>query len=240
MIRVAAVGDIHYGVGERGVLSSHLEELRKEADLLLIAGDLTRHGEPEEAQVLAGELTELEIPTIAVLGNHDYHQDRQGEVTAVLREAGVCVLEGTARTIQLDGIRVGVAGAKGFGGGFAGACVTEFGEPETKAFAHHSVVAAEQISAGLEEVAGSEVDMRIALLHYSPIEQTLVGEPLQLWPFLGNYLLAEAVDRLGADLVLHGHAHAGSRAGATPKGIPVWNVAQPVIRRPYELIQLGA
>jgi Icc-related predicted phosphoesterase len=240
LIRIAAVGDIHYGIGERGPLTPHLRDLRDSADLLLLAGDLTRHGDPAEAGVLAEDLATLPMPKVAVLGNHDYHQDREHEVMRVIRDAGVCVLEGDSAVLRLDGMHVGIAGAKGFGGGFAGACVTEFGERETKAFAHHSAVAAEDLAAALEEVRTVEVGVRIALLHYSPVEQTLVGEPPQLWPFLGNYLLAEAVDRVGADLVLHGHAHSGSPEGATPKGVPVLNVAHPVIKKPYELIQLGA
>ena len=240
MIRLAAIGDIHYGVGERGALSPHLGEIRDSADLLLLAGDLTRHGEPEEAEVLAEELAGLDMPKVAVLGNHDYHQDREAEVVRVMCDAGVRVLEGSAAVVAVDGLTVGVAGVKGFGGGFAGACVTEFGEPETKAFAHHSVVAAERLAAALEEVRTAGVGVRVALLHYAPVEETLVGEPPQLWPFLGNYLLAEAVDRVGADLVLHGHAHAGSPRGETPKGVRVLNVAHPVIRKPFELVQLGA
>ena len=237
MIRVAAVGDIHYGIEERGPLSPHLDELA-EVDLLLIAGDLTRHGDPDEAAVLAEDLARLPMPKVAVLGNHDYHQDREAEVAEAVRGAGGHVLEGDACTVAVNGSRVGVAGLKGFGGGFLGACVTPFGEPETKAFANTAADAGTRLACALERAWAERPDRVVALVHYAPIEATLVGEPEQLWPFLGNYLLAEAIDRIGADLVLHGHAHAGSPSGRTPRGVPVHNVAHPVIRKPFALFEL--
>jgi len=238
-MRIAAVGDIHYGVEEKGPLHAHLEQLVREADVLLVAGDLTRHGDPAEARELAADLAVLEMPKLVVLGNHDYHSDKEEEICAVLSEVGVRILEGESAVVSVNGERLGVAGIKGFGGGFPGGMVTAFGEPETKAFARHGMEAAERLGCALDELTRSGVSQRVALLHYAPIEATLVGEHEQVWPFLGNYLLAEAVDRLGADLVLHGHAHRGSAEGATARGVPVRNVAYPVINQPYLVIELN-
>jgi len=238
-MRIAAVGDIHYGVEEKGPLHAHLEQLARDADVLLVAGDLTRHGDPAEARELAADLAVLEMPKLVVLGNHDYHSDKEEEICAVLSEVGVRILEGESAVVSVNGERLGVAGIKGFGGGFPGGMVTAFGEPETKAFARHGMEAAERLGCALDELTRSGVSQRVALLHYAPIEATLVGEHEQVWPFLGNYLLAEAVDRLGADLVLHGHAHRGSAEGATARGVPVRNVAYPVINQPYLVIELN-
>jgi Icc-related predicted phosphoesterase len=235
MIRVAAVADVHFGTESRGVLRPKLEHLGDRADLLLIGGDLTRCGGPQEAQVLADELRALPVPVVAVLGNHDYHANRQTEVRARLEAAGVRVLEGEALTLDLNGVRVGIAGTKGFGGGFRGACGSDFGEPEMKAFVGHTKLLAERLRGSL---ASLEADLKIALLHYSPVEETLVGERLEIYPFLGSYLLAEAIDLAGADLVLHGHAHRGAEKGQTPGGIPVRNVAQPVIGHAYKVYTL--
>src|SRR5262249_25100016 len=158
-------------------------------DALLLAGDLTQRGRPEEARVLAAELSGLELPVFAVLGNHDYHLGAQDEIGAILRDVGVRVLEGTGEVVRVRGAGRGVAGVKGFGGGFAGACVTEFGEPEVKAFAASARRSADSLR---EALAGLDCDVLVALLHYSPVEATLVGEPPGLWPFLGSYLLAQA------------------------------------------------
>ena len=235
MIRVAAAADVHFASDSIGRLRPHLEAAGDELGLLLLAGDLTRRGKPDEAEVLAAELEGLACPVVTVLGNHDFHLGAERKVSGVLERAGVHVLEGSGVTLEVGGKRVGVAGVKGFGGGFAGACATDFGEPEMKAF----VAATRRAAEGLESaLAALRADVRIALLHYAPIEATLVGEALPLWPFLGSYLLAEAVDRAGADLVLHGHAHAGCPEGVTAGGIPVLNVAQPVIRRPFVVLEL--
>ncbi len=236
MIRVAAVGDVHVGVDSAGMLRPQWRNLAERADLFLLAGDLTRHGEPEEAAVLAEELRGLSLPTIAVLGNHDYHGDKERLVRDVLEGAGVTVLEGEGVVVPVNGTAVGVAGAKGFGGGFAGACATDFGEPEMKAFIRHTRAIADRLH---DALSGLDTDFRIALQHYSPVEDTLRGERLEIYPFLGSYLLAEAVDRAGADLVLHGHAHAGVEKGMTPGGIHVRNVAQPVIKHAYHVYCLG-
>ena len=150
-----------------------------------------------------------------MLGNHDYHSDEQDGVTEVLEQAGIRVLEGDAVVLEIGGRRVGIAGSKGFGGGFAGASASDFGEPEMKAFVGHTKALAGRLERAL---GGLRTDRRIVLLHYSPVAETLAGEPREIHAFLGSYLLAEAVDRVGADLVLHGHAHRGSRDGTTPAG----------------------
>lgn len=213
MTRVAAVGDIHLGAESHGVLRPAFETLPECADLLLLAGDLTRHGTPEEALVVAKEVEDLAVPVVAVLGNHDHHGGCPDEVTAVLEDAGVRVLEGRSTVVTSGDIRVGIAGTKGFGGGFAGRCAGEFGEPVMKEFVRYSRRCADGLRAGLRELAGAECDVRIALTHFSPVPDTLAGEPLEIYPFLGSYLLAEAIDAEGADLAVHGHAHSGSEHG---------------------------
>ena len=229
------MGDIHFGADSARRLRPRLDELEGALDVLLLAGDLTRRGEVAEARVLADELRGLRLPVVAVLGNHDFHLDADLEIRDVLEDAGVRVLEGDTVILEIDGCRLGVAGVKGFGGGFAGASATEFGEPEMKAFVAATRRSAESLERGLMRLRGMA---RVALLHYSPVEGTLVGERGGVWPFLGSYLLAEAVDRAGADLVVHGHAHAGSSRAVTPKGVPVYNVAQAVIGVPLMVLEL--
>jgi Icc-related predicted phosphoesterase len=234
LVRIAAVGDLHVGLDEASA-RSHFERLSSLADLLLLAGDLTQHGMPEEAELLANELARLSVPVFAVLGNHDYHSGHQDRIRAILEDAGVAVLEGEGRTVKISGVCIGVAGTKGFGGGFFGACATEFGEPEMKAFIRHTKMIAERFHAALSSL---ECDVRIALLHYSPAEGTLLGERLEIYPFLGSYTLGEAIDRSGCALALHGHAHRGTERGITSGGVPVRNVARPVIQRAYKVYEL--
>lgn len=231
MIRIAATGDVHFGEDSAGTLRPCLEHIDRDADVLLLAGDLTKYGDPAQAQVLADELRDLPVPVVTVLGNHDCHSDRQDEVRAVLERAGVTVLEGENAVIDVNGADLGIAGGKGFGGGFTGSSGTEFGEPQMKAFIRHSMTLAENLERALAEI--NDVDLKVALMHYSPIRETLEGEPPEIYPFLGTFLLAEAVDRTGVDLALHGHAHHGSEKGVTPGGVNVRNVAMPVLRRPY-------
>jgi Icc-related predicted phosphoesterase len=237
MTRIAVVGDVHFGEDSRGLLRPHLLDPEHGIDALLLAGDLTRRGQPEEAQVLADELRDVPFPVVAVLGNHDWHCAAQDRVADILAGAGVTMLEGDAVTLRLEGVDVGVGGVKGFGGGFAGACATEFGEPEMKAFVATTRYAADRLRAALSTLCG--VGVRIALLHYSPIEETLSGERPALWPFLGSYLLGEAIDAVGADAAFHGHAHAGAAQGVTSAGVDVYNVAQPAIGRPFLVFELG-
>ena len=235
MIRIAAAGDLHFGTDSAGTLRPQLQHLREHADLFLLAGDLTRYGDPDEAAVLAEELKDVGVPTFAVLGNHDYHLDREKEVRDVLERAGVRILEGEGEVLQVDGQRVGVVGTKGFGGGFAGACGTEFGEREMKAFMAHTREVSDRLEEALESL---DADIRVVILHYSPVKGTLQGERLEIFPFLGSYLLAEPIDRVGADLIVHGHAHHGTEKGITPGGIHVRNVSLPVIKHAYNVYSI--
>ena len=236
MIHIAAVGDIHFGVDSAGTFRPHLHRLGERADAFLLAGDLTRVGEPAEAEVLADELDGLDVPIVAVLGNHDYHADRADEVTRILESNGIQVLEGTSTVVEVGPLRLGIAGTKGFGGGFPGASGSEFGEPEMKAFMAHSRCLADRFEAALGAL---DVDVKVALLHYSPCSATLAGEPLEIYPFLGSGYLADALDRGGAALALHGHAHRGSPEGTTPGGVCVRNVALPVIGHAYTCFDLA-
>jgi Icc-related predicted phosphoesterase len=232
VIRVAAVGDIHLGPECTGQLRPGLEGLADHADLLLLAGDLTRCGEPAEIDVVCGELADVTVPVVAVLGNHDHHAGQAAENARRLGEAGIHVLEGTSVVLDVEGVSVGVAGTKGFGGGFVGASGSAFGEDEMKAFIAYTV----RLADGLRDaLAVLPTDVRLALLHYSPIDETLRGERLEIYPFLGSYLLAEAIDDAGCDVAFHGHAHHGTERGVTAGGTRVRNVAQPVLARPYRV-----
>jgi Icc-related predicted phosphoesterase len=232
VIRVAAVGDLHLAPDSLAAWQQALGGVADEADLLLLAGDLTRSGAADEAEALGRLLRGMRIPTLAVLGNHDFDADRPESVAKALEENGASCLEGRSGIVEVRGVHVGVAGSKGFGGGFEGACGSEFGEPEMKAFLRHTRSLAQGLEKALTDL---DADLRIALLHYAPVPDTLAGERLEIYPFLGSYLLGEAVDRAGADLVLHGHAHAGREKGVTPAGIRVRNVAQPVIGHAYHV-----
>ncbi|WP_067496917.1 metallophosphoesterase [Actinoplanes sp. TFC3] len=235
MIRIAAVGDVHVDKDVLGRYRPALEQLPDVADALLIAGDLTRHGTVEEAQCMAQEFGGLDVPVVVVLGNHDHQSDQQAEVTDVLREAGLTVLEGDGVVLELNGHLLGVAGAKGFGGGFAGACASKFGEREMKDFVGTTEAIADRLGDALRSL---ECDALVALTHYAPVPETLVGEPLEIYPFLGSYLLGQAIDSAPTALALHGHAHHGSERGRTPGGVPVRNVAHPVIKQAYNVYQL--
>ncbi|MFD0691616.1 metallophosphoesterase family protein [Actinomadura fibrosa] len=232
MIRVAAAGDLHVGPEVAGLYRERLSGLADQADVFLVAGDLTRHGTVEEGRVAAGELRDLGLPVITVLGNHDYHSDAEEEITEVLRNAGITVLEGDGTVLDCHGIRVGVAGGKGFGGGFEGKCASDFGEPEMKEFVRHTKDFSARLGSAL---LGLDADVRISLTHYSPVDDTLEGEPLEIYPFLGSYLIGEAVDAADVALAIHGHAHKGSEKGLTKGGVRVRNVALPVIQHAYAL-----
>ncbi|MEY7971943.1 metallophosphoesterase [Saccharomonospora xinjiangensis] len=236
MIRIAAVGDVHLGEEARGRLRPALEHLPGRADVLLLAGDLTRHGTPAEARIVAEEFADVGVPVIAVLGNHDYHHDAVDEVTAILDgEAGIRVLEGDGVVLAVNGTRLGVAGVKGFAGGFEGRCASAFGEREMKAFVEHTVDTADALRSALRTLKELDADVRVALTHYSPVPDTLHGEPPEIHPFLGAYQLGEVIDEAEAALAVHGHAHLGCEHGVTPGGVRVRNVAQPVIRSAYAL-----
>ena len=238
MIRIAAVGDIHFATDTLGKLAPHWRTLARDADCFLLLGDLTNVGSQEQARALATELEGLDLPIVAVLGNHDYHADQPHEVRRALERVGVTVLEGETIELQLGGRRVGIAGVKGFGGGFPGACGHAFGEPEMKAFMRVTEMTATRLQRGLESLAGC--DYRIAMTHYAPVKDTLQGERLEIYPFLGAFQLGAAIDRGRAQLALHGHAHHGAERGMTAGGVPVRNVAMPLLRRPYALYCLDS
>jgi Icc-related predicted phosphoesterase len=232
LIRVAAIGDTHVGAEGFERWRTGFADVSERADLLLLAGDLTQVGDPDEAHALVWSLERVTVPVLAVLGNHDHHSDQPERVAAVLESAGIPVLEGDAATLSFGGVRVGVAGAKGFGGGFEPACGSDFGERAMKDFIAHTRDSARRLHDALRRL---EADVRIALLHYAPTRDTLRGEPPEIHAFLGSHLLGAAIDAAGADLVLHGHAHAGVEIGATAGGIRVHNVAEPVIGCAYRL-----
>lgn len=235
MIRIAAVGDVHYDRNSSGRLAKYLSTIHESADLLLLAGDLTQVGTVDEISVLADDLAMVSVPVVAVLGNHDYHSDQEQKVTDILTRVGVTVLEGSSVTFSLGTCTVGVAGLKGFGGGFIGACATDFGEQEMKHFIRYTKTQADLLRTTLQSL---ETDYKVALMHYAPCSETLLGEKKEIYPFLGSYLLAEAIDEGGADIAFHGHAHRGVEKGITPGGVPVRNVALPVIRHAFNIYNL--
>jgi Icc-related predicted phosphoesterase len=237
VIRLAAVGDVHCGSDMGAQIRAQFASVPDHADALLLAGDLTRLGVPEEARVFADALRGIgDVPIAAVLGNHDHQSDREEEVRAIFEDAGVRMLEGTSIVWELGEHRVAIAGTKGFGGGFEGTHGTAFGEREMKAFVEHTWALADRLDTCLHDV--ERTDLTVLLLHYAPIRDTLAGEPREIFPFLGSYLFAELADRHRVDLVLHGHAHRGTERGRTPGGIPVRNVAQAVIQQGYAVYTL--
>ncbi|MCG5435677.1 metallophosphoesterase family protein [Micromonospora foliorum] len=236
VIRIAAVGDVHLDEDVVGRFRPALEELPECADVLLLAGDLTRHGTEAEARCVAEEFGGLSVPVVTVLGNHDHQCDQVPQVVKVLEDAGITVLEGNGVVLDCAGGRLGIAGVKGFGGGFAGRCASDFGEPEMKAFVRTTTDSADRLGAALRSL---DCDMLVALTHYSPVPDTLAGEPLEIYPFLGSYQLGQAIDSAPTALAVHGHAHAGTERGTTPGGVRVRNVAHPVIKQAYSVFHVG-
>jgi Icc-related predicted phosphoesterase len=217
-MRIAATADLHYSAQTLGILKEQLGKVRDEADVLIIAGDLTNFGRPEEMEPLVNVLVRLRIPTIAVLGNHDYECGKENELIRMMTSEGIKVLDGTG--YERDG--VGFAGTKGFIGGFGRGVLTAFGEPEIKAFVKASIDEAMKLERAMSQLRTTK---RVVVLHYAPIAATVVGEAPEIFPYLGSSRLGEVVDRHGADLIVHGHAHHGSLNGKTTAGIPVHNVA---------------
>ncbi len=236
MIRIAAVGDVHAQTGNVQMLNAGFAAIHTKADVLAIAGDLTAHGLAKEAGELVYALKDVKIPVIVVLGNHDYHMGQQGDIRRVLEKGGITVLDGETTVIEAGGFRAGFIGTKGFGGGFGIRALPDFGEAIFREMYREGVKEAERIRHGLETLT---TDFRIVLLHYSPIKDTLFGEPPEVYAFLGASIMAEPIDKLGADLVLHGHAHYGTEKGMTAGGVPVRNVAMPTMGRPYSIYPLG-
>jgi Icc-related predicted phosphoesterase len=234
-VRIAAAGDLHARAGDGERLTAAFAEAASDADLILLAGDLTAHGDPAEARELATACRGLELPVIAVLGNHDWHLDRQDEVTRELEDAGVTVLQRSLVVCQVNGLEVGIVGTKGFVGGFPGASMPDFGEPLLRKVYAETGAEVHALREGLATVA--HCALRIVLLHYSPSLQTLRGEPEGIWAFLGDERLAGPVVEYRPDLVLHGHAHAGQLEGAIG-ATPVFNVAIHVTGRDFWLFDL--
>ena len=235
MIRIAAAGDVHASEATRERVLRAFEAIADEADVVLLAGDLTTTGEPAQAHVVAEACRGLDVPIFAVLGNHDFHAGRPGEVVAVVEEAGVHVLDRSWRTCEIGGLELGVVGAKGFVGGFPGSALPDFGEPLLREVYAETTREAEAIAKGLQEVV--HCDLRVVLLHYAPIQATVEGEPEGIHVMLGSDRLATPIAEYGADLVLHGHAHAGSLQGCIGK-IPVYNVAVHVTGRDFWIFDL--
>ncbi len=217
-MRIAATADLHFAPANQVSLRDQLSRARDEADVLVLAGDLTNYGQPAEMEPLLNALVRIRVPTIAVLGNHDYECGKEQELMQMMTSEGIKVLDGSA--YERDG--VGFAGTKGFVGGFGRGVLTAFGEPEIKTFVRASIDEALKLERGMSQL---RTPKRVIVLHYSPIAATVRGEDPEVTPFLGTSRLAEVIDRHGADLVVHGHAHHGTLEGQTLAGVPVRNVA---------------
>jgi Icc-related predicted phosphoesterase len=230
MVRLAAIGDIHAHAGAEPVLRQVFTRAREEADLLLIAGDLTEIGLQEQAEFPGDLLAEFEVPTYAVLGNHDFHHDQQVAIRQILERHGVCILDGDGVIVEQGGVRIGIAGAVGFGGGFRPFNLTPFGEPEWKHFYGKIVEETRKLDRAFAAISGA--DYLIGLMHYGPTPDTMGDEPADIHPFLGSSELGDALERFKAFMGIHGHAHRGRLEGCTANGIPVFNVAMPIIDCP--------
>jgi Icc-related predicted phosphoesterase len=235
-ITLAAIGDLHVTESSEHRFKEMFAEIAQEADVLALCGDLTNFGKTREAEILAEDLRECTIPTVAVLGNHDYECGQPEEVARILHGAGVTILDEQAVIIH----GVGFAGVKGFVGGFGRGELGSFGEPAIKSFVDAALDEARKLENALRTL---KTERSVAVLHYSPVVDTVEGEPLEIFPFLGCSRLADAVDRFdNISAVVHGHAHRGRHHGRTPRGTPVYNcammVAQAELNRPYALIEV--
>jgi Icc-related predicted phosphoesterase len=236
-VRFAVVGDLHVTKAHAGTLRAFFAQAGEAADALLLCGDLTDYGTAEEAHVLCDELSVVKVPIVAVLGNHDYESGTPEVVIEMLTHAGVRVLDGEA--CEVEG--VGIAGAKGFAGGFGRGSLGAWGEPAIKLFVQEALNEALKLEAALAKL---RTPRRIALLHYSPITGTVAGEPPEIFPFLGSSRLEDPLLRYPVDAVFHGHAHRGTLEGKTINGVPVYNVAKPLLQRshpeqpPFRLFEL--
>jgi len=225
-VRVAALADLHCTKTSQGAFQPIFARIADAADVLVIAGDLTDYGLPDEARVLARELTALRVPAAAVLGNHDVESGRSDEICTILADAGLTILDGD--TCELKGI--GIAGVKGFGGGFGQRALGPWGEPTIKQFVREAVDEALKLESALARLRSMPL---VALLHYSPVVKTVEGEPPEIYPFLGSSRLEEPIGRYPVSVVFHGHAHRGQPEGVTQKGVPVYNVSMPLLIRTF-------
>jgi Icc-related predicted phosphoesterase len=237
-LRIAAIGDIHISKTSQGIFHPMFSQISTSADVLVLCGDFTDYGLPEEARVLARELTtSVNIPVIAVLGNHDYESGHQDEIRQILTDVGVAVLDGEATEVH----GVGFAGVKGFGGGFGRGALGPWGERAIKAFVQEAIDESLKLEAALARLRTTR---RVALLHYSPVRSTVEGEPPEIFPYLGSSRLEEPINRYRVSAVFHGHAHRGTAEGRTASGVPVYNVAMPLLARmnpdrpPYLIVEL--
>jgi Icc-related predicted phosphoesterase len=237
-LRVAAIGDIHVSKTSQGQFQPLFAQISNSADVLVLCGDFTDYGLPDEARVLARELSSsVKIPVIAVLGNHDFESGKQDEIRQILVDAGVTVLDGEATEIH----GVGFAGVKGFAGGFGRGALGPWGELAIKQFVQEAIDEALKLEAALARL---RTQQRIAVLHYAPIRATVEGEPVEIFPYLGSSRLEEPINRYRVTAVFHGHAHRGSPEGRTSAGVPVYNVAMPLLARsnpdrpPYLIVEV--
>jgi Icc-related predicted phosphoesterase len=217
-MRIAATADIHFSPQSYDRIREPLSQVREEADVLVIAGDLTNYGRPEEMTSLLNALVRIRVPIVAVLGNHDYESGQEQELIRMMTAEGIKVLDGSS--YERDG--VGFAGTKGFLGGFGRGVLTAFGEKETKSFVQASLDETMKLERALTMLRAKKI---VIVTHYAPVVETVQGEPPEIWPYLGTSRLAEVIDRHGAVLALHGHAHHGKADGKTTAGVPVHNVA---------------
>jgi Icc-related predicted phosphoesterase len=225
-VRVAALADLHCSKTSQGAFQALFAKIAESADLLLVAGDLTDYGLPEEARVLAREVAGIRVPIVGVLGNHDVESGKGDEVRQILADAGMTILDGDAHEVA----GVGIAGVKGFGGGFGKRALGPWGETIIKQFVREAIEEALKLEAALARLRSRSL---LTLLHYSPIQQTVEGEPLEIYPFLGSSRLEEPINRYPVSLVFHGHAHRGQLQGVTASGVPVYNVSMPLLTRSF-------
>ena len=236
-VRVAAVGDLHFGKNSQGTFQSLFTQISQTAEVLVICGDFTDYGTPDEARGLVREVASfLRIPALAVLGNHDFHGGHADEITSILHDAGITVLDGDSHEVK----GVGFAGVKGFGGGFGPRALGPWGEDTFKRFVHEAVEEALKLEAALARL---RTRSRVAVLHYAPIRETVDGEPLEIFPFLGSSRLEEPINRYEVSAVVHGHAHRGQPEGRTATGVPVYNVSLPLMKaltpdHPFRILEL--
>jgi len=237
-LRIAAIGDLHVSKSSQGVFHALFSQISQTADVLLLCGDFTDYGLPDEARVLARELTSsVKIPVIAVLGNHDYESGKQDEIRQILNDAAVTVLDGEA----VEVLGVGFAGVKGFAGGFGRGALGPWGERTIKQFVQEAVDEALKLESALARLRTTR---RVAMMHYSPVRATVEGEPPEIFPYLGSSRLEEPINRYRVTAVFHGHAHRGTAEGRTSTGVPVYNVSMPLMARlnpdrpPYLVVEL--
>jgi Icc-related predicted phosphoesterase len=226
-MRIAATADIHFSPQSYDRIREHMQRVRDEADILILAGDLTNFGKEEEMHSLLNALVRLRVPIVAVLGNHDYESGKHEELMKMMVTEGIKVLDGSS--YERDG--VGFAGAKGFLGGFGRGALTSFGEAPLKTFVQAGIDEAMKLERALAQL---RAEKRVVVTHYAPIAETVQGEPAEIYPYLGSSRLAEVIDRFGAVLVVHGHAHHGALEGKTTGGIPVYNVALSLLQASHE------